>query len=151
MPNNLTVQQVVAKWSANGASSADAVRAGVNGVTESPMDKAAAAKDRWLAGIQKAAQSGKWENRLRAVTLAQWKEAMVQKGIPNMTTAYNSDLVKRKFSTFMTTWLPFARDIGKQARAMPRGTIQQSIARATFVIQKFYDWGQQRAGAGGGQ
>ena len=147
MAKNITVQDAVQKWADRGAASGDTVRKGVNAVTESPMEKAAQAKDRWLQGVQRAAANGKYENNLRAVSLNDWKNAMLTKGIANMQTGYNSPIGKQKFQRFMTAFLPFAKQVSDAVKAMPRGTLQQSIDRATYVIREFYNWGQQIAPA----
>lgn len=144
MPTQLNAQQVVQRWADRGSASGDTVRAGVNAVTESPMEKAAAAKDRWLQGVQRAAQNGKYENNLRAVSLQDWKTAMLNKGIPNMQNGYAQG--KAKFQRFMNAFLPFARQVSDEVKQMPKGTIQQSIDRARHVIQRFHEWGQTNGG-----
>lgn len=138
MAKRLTVAQVVQRWQDRGAASGDTVKAGVNAVTESPMEKAAARKDAWLAGVQRAAQSGKYENNLRAVSLQDWKNAMLNKGIPNMQNGYTNG--KAKFQRFMSEWLPYAQQISQAVKAMPKGTLQQGIDRATAAIKMAADF-----------
>jgi hypothetical protein len=133
MAKRLTVAQVVQRWADRGAASGDTVRNGVNAVTESPMEKAAARKDAWLAGVQRAAQSGKYENNLRAVSLQDWKQSMLNKGIANMQNGYTNG--KAKFTRFMNEWMPYAQQISDQIKQMPKGTLQQGIDRATAAIR----------------
>lgn len=142
MPRNLTVAQVVQRWADRGSQSGDAVRAGVNGVQESPMEKAANAQDRWVQGCQRAAQSGKFAANLRAVSLTDWKNAMIQKGIPNMQNGYANG--RRKFERFMNEFLPYARQVSAEIRAMPRGTLQQSIDRSRRTIELMAEFRNRR-------
>lgn len=143
MAKSLTVAQVVEKWAKNGAGSGEAVKAGVNAVQESPMEKAAAAQDRWVAGVQRAAQSGKYAANLRAVSLSDWKNMMINKGIPNMQNGYAQG--KAKFQRFMNEFLPYARDVSQQIKQMPRGTLQQSIDRARKTIELMAEFKNRRA------
>jgi hypothetical protein len=145
MASNLTPQQIVQRWADRGSTSQDTVRAGVNAVTESPTEKAAARSDYWLRRLNEPGTRRKYEDNLRAVSLSMWKQAMIVKGIPNMQTGYANG--REKFQRFMNAFLPFARQVGDEVRAMPRGNIQQSIDRARHVIMRFHEWGQ----TGGGQ
>ena len=133
MAKALTAQQVAERWSQRGSNSGETVRAGVASVQENPAEKAAAAKDRWLAGVQRAAQNGKYEAKLRQVTLADWKNAMINKGIPNMQNGYT--VAKAKFARFMEQWLPYVRQGAAQIRMMPKNNLDQSIARAVAMIR----------------
>jgi len=114
---------------------------GVNAVTESPMEKAALKADAYLAGVQRAVQSGKYAANLRKVTLSDWKQAMLKKGIQNMQNGYMNS--KAKFTRFMTDFLPFARSVSDQIKAMPKGTIQQGKDRMMKVIDLMAGWGAQ--------
>lgn len=146
MAKSITADEVVRKWQERGANSAATVRAGVQAVTESPMEKAAARKDAYLAGVQRAVASGKYEARLRAVSLQSWKDAMLGKGIQNMQTGYADAGNSRKFLAFMREFLPYVRQGAATVRAMPKGTLQQSIDRAAAMIR--HNAAFRRAGGG---
>ena len=150
MAKALTTQQVVDRWAARGAASGDTVTRGVNAVTDSPTEKAAQAKQRWIDGVNRAAQSGRYEQGLRRVTLQEWRDAMIKKGVPNMVNGYTNG--KAKFQRFMETFLPYVREGAARVRAMPKGTIDQSIARAAEMIRhnaRFRSAGVMAGGAGG--
>lgn len=133
MAKRISVAEAVQRWSERGAASGDRVTAGVNAVTESPMEKAAARKDAWMEGVRRAFNSGKYENNLRAVSLNDWKQAMLKKGVPNMQNGYQQG--KAKFQRFMTEWLPYAQQISENVKVMPKGTLQQGIDRAVAAIR----------------
>lgn len=57
------------------------IQKGIERVTESPTKKAALKKDKYLAGIQEAVASGKYERGLNSVSLEEWKSKTIQKGL----------------------------------------------------------------------
>ena len=133
MAKAMTADEVMRKWAEAGANSAAAVRAGVNAVTESPTAKAAQRVDAWVAGVQRA--KDRYVNRLNAVTLNDWKQSMLGKGITNMGTGYADPLNQRKFLNFMRSFLPYVREGAARVKQMPKGTLQQAIDRAAAMIR----------------
>src|ERR1041384_2217988 len=95
MAKSITADQVMQKWAAHGAASENTVRAGVQAVQESPTAKAAARVDAWIAGVQRSRD--KFVQNLQAVSLQDWKNAMLGKGINNMTAGYNDRQNQQKF------------------------------------------------------
>lgn len=133
MAKALSAEAVVRLWSERGQGATETVRAGVNAVTESPMAKAAAQVEVWAANVQRAKQ--KFVDKLTAVTLQQWKAAMLGKGLTNMSNGYVDPTSVNKFANFMRAWLPYVRQGAAQIRAMPKGTLQQGIDRAVAQIR----------------
>lgn len=128
----LSPQQVAEKWRSNTSNAQQAFKDGVNGVTISPMEKAAAAQDRFLSGIQQAVSSGRWAAGLRSRTLEQWKASMTGKGAARIAGGV-ADAVP-KMVAFMTTWLPLQQQLRDRVAAMPKGSVADSINRAAFAI-----------------
>lgn len=120
---------------ANGMSNATAkITAGVNAVSVAPTQLAAQAANRMLAGIQAAVSSGKWQARLQAVTLQDWQQAMLNKGVPRV--ASGAQAAKPKFQTFLQQFLPYLQTGVQQMNAQqPRGDLEANIARATFMMR----------------
>lgn len=127
-----TPAQAATNW-ANGMSGASAkMTAGINAVTSSPMDAAANASDRYLMGIQKAVSSGKWQAGLRKVSTQDWKDAMINKGVPRV--ASGAQAAKPKMQNFMTNFLPFlANGVNQMNSSNPRGDLEANIARSAFM------------------
>lgn len=142
MPSNLTSQQIVQKWADRGAASGETVKAGVNAVTTAPGQLAAQQKALWLQRVTAAAD--KWANNVAAVSLNEWKTAMLNKGIPNMQNGYANG--RAKFQRFMNAFLPYARQVSADIKAMPKGTIQQSKDRSNRAIDMFHNWKLQGGG-----
>lgn len=133
MAKAITAQQVMAKWAAAGANSENTVRAGVQAVNESPTAKAAARVDAWVAGVQRSRD--KFVNNLQAVSLQDWKNAMLGKGLQNMVNGYNDRFNQQKFLNFMNQFLPYVREGAQRVRMMPKNNLQDSINRAAEMIR----------------
>lgn len=109
------------------------MQAGVNRVTDNPMEKAAAKADKMKANLVKAIDDGKWQRGLRKVSLDDWKKGMIEKGIPRI--AQGIDGAAAKVEDFASQLLPHI-DKGKAAIAnMPDVTLEQNIARMTNFVR----------------
>lgn len=124
---------VATRWANGMSGSADKIKQGVQGVTESPTAKAAQSLDRMLAGIQRAIQSGKMAAKLNAVTLAAWQQAMIDKGV--LRVASGATAAKPKFQAFMQEFLPYLEQGRQQLASMPRGDLETNINRATTMMR----------------
>jgi len=133
MAKNLTADEIVRMWAERGAASAAAVKAGVQAVNEAPGEKAAAQADLWVQNVAKAKE--KFIQNSRAVSLQEWKTAMLNKGITNMQNGYNDRQNQAKFLAFMREFLPHVRAGAEMVRRMPKGNLQQAIARAEAMIR----------------
>lgn len=120
-------QQVAQKWTQNLSASTQSIQAGVQGVTVSPTQLAAANPEGYLAGIQRAVSSGKWQNKLQAVSLQQWQQAMVTKGIPRIQTGAQAG--QPKMLAFMQNFLPYVQQAKQQLASTPRGSLAQNQQR----------------------
>ena len=109
------------------------MRKGVEAVTEAPTLKAAAKKDKMLAGITDAIASGKWERGLKRVTLEEWKSKMVDKGLGRV--AAGIDAAKDKVIAFAGELLPYQDTLVRDIEKMPDVSLEDSINRMTFFIR----------------
>jgi hypothetical protein len=126
--------QAAQAW-VNGMQAAGAkITAGVNAVTVSPTSAAADASDRMLMGITRAVQSGKWQNSLRAVSLQDWKSAMLEKGVNRI--GGGAAAAKGKMQAFLGQFLPYLAAGVQQMNAQhPRGDLEANIARMGFLAR----------------
>lgn len=124
---------VANKWKQRLVASVPQIKAGVMAVTKSPMAAAAQQKAAYVAGVQRAADSGKWEAGLASVTLQQWQDATANKGAARIATG--AEQATPKMTTFLQQLLPFTAQVKATVAAMPKGTVEDSIARATAAIR----------------
>ena len=124
-----TPASAAAKWSSRLQGSTSEIRAGVEAVTESPMDKAADAVDKYAEGVRRAVEIGKFVNRLRATPLSVWKSNTLEKGINRI--AAGAQAAEGKMESFFTQLLPFQEGLSRTVDAMPDVTLEDSIQRMT--------------------
>lgn len=124
---------VAQKWARNLSGSTDSIKAGVQAVTTNPAEKAIAAKDRYVQGVQRAAADGKYERGLRKVTLQSWQEAMLGKGLQRI--AGGASAGQSKMAAFLEKWLPYQEQLRQKLQSMPRGDLQQNISRMIAAVE----------------
>lgn len=128
-----SAQQIAEKWSRNLGASTQAIREGVQSVTVNPMARAAERVDAYVAGIQRAVADGKYQDGLRRVSLEQWKDAMLEKGLSRVGTGASQAMPK--FADFMSEFIPHLQAGVRALETMPRGDLSQNVARAVAMMQ----------------
>lgn len=128
---NQTPQQIAAKWSSRLSAATQQIQDGVNAVTTAPGATAAARADLWLARV--TASKDKWRTKVGAVTLDQWKTAMLTVGVPRVSQGAQAN--QPKMEQFMTKFIPYLKQGVAQIQTMPKLTLQDSINRAAAMIQ----------------
>ena len=133
-----TPQAAAEKWANRLKGATGEVRAGVESVTESPMDKAADAADKWINRVQEAHSSGKFAARLRATPLAKWKQNTLEKGIGRI--AAGVDNARGDVQSFYDQLFPFQDSLKATVESMPDVTLEDSIARMTTWVRGMADF-----------
>ena len=134
--------QVTDKWANNLGASSPSVTAGVNAVQTAPGAQAAARQALMKAKVNAAIDSGKWAARVSSVSLGDWKQKMLTKGVQRI--ASGAQDAKPKMQAFMTEFLPVAAQVSAQVDGMPKNSIEDSVARAGAAIRAFAQWGASR-------
>lgn len=141
----VTAAQFADKWGRRlNAASAD-IKTGVNAVQVAPGEAAAAAQDRMLTNLMAAVNSGFWAKQVSGVSLNDWKDAMINKGIGRIAAGV-TQAQKTKIGTF-TRLLSAVDSAAAEANAIPKGDINQSIARAAAFMTAMHG---AKAGIRGG-
>lgn len=124
-----TADQAAAAWAQRLAGSTDRIKQGVQSVTTAPGMAAARQKAVYAANVQAA--TDKWAARVGAVSLAEWQQATVDKGVNRI--AAGAQAAQPKMQAFMSQLLPH---IASQVASLPpRGNLEQNIGRATQFIR----------------
>lgn len=129
----VTPQQGAEKWSRRLSGSTQDIQAGVQKVTESPGVAAARQEQLYLQRVTEAVQSGKWAQALNSVTTQQWQQAMLTKGVPRI--AAGAAAAQGKMQQFLQDFLPYEDQGAAQVRQMPKGGVENGIARAAAMIR----------------
>lgn len=128
-----TPQQAAAKWQSRLKGAQTEIRQGVEAVTDSPTEKAAAKADKWLNGVQEAHASGKFVDRLRGVTLQDWKDKTINVGLGRI--AAGVDAAVGDVQDFYQELFSFEANLQSQIESMPDTNLQDSINRATAWME----------------
>lgn len=131
------------KWKRRISAATQDVRTGVERVTVAPTEKAAAKKDKMLSRLTDAMTNGKWEAGLRRVSLQDWKDAMLNKGLGRI--AQGAEAATNKVEAFAGELLPHIDAGRRQLEGMPDITIEDSINRVGTFIRHMHTF--RRAGA----
>ena len=119
------------RWAQGLAGAGSKVREGVSAVQQAPGARAAAAVDRYLQGVQQSAD--KFRSNVAAVSLGDWQDAMINRGIPNMGTAAQQK--QSKYQSAIADLLPHIAEVSRRVQSMPKGTLQDSINRQIAFTQ----------------
>lgn len=126
-------QQSIEKWKKNAAAAGDAMKAGINGVTESPTAKAADMADKYARRVQESVDSGKYQQACRSVNLSEWKEAAAGKGVVNMQNGVRA--LSARAQRNMADQMQYAQMVADQIAAMPNETIEDAKARMLKAME----------------
>lgn len=119
--------QAKAKYQSAVQGSASAYQDGVNSVSVAPSQKAIAQKQKMVTNWNNAINSGKWEQKLGAVSLSDWKSATTGQGAVNYTASAQKGA--NKWGQWANTAFPIIQSIQDEIEAMPSTTMQDNIQR----------------------
>lgn len=133
MAKNLTPQQVAEKHGRRTKAAIQDMAEGVRNVTEAPAIKAVAKQDKLINNWNESITSGRWAQRMKTVTLDDWKKAMLEKGLNRVSAGI--DASQGKMEAFYAELLPYQNDLSRKIANMPDLTLEDSIQRATTFIR----------------
>lgn len=132
------------KWARNLLNAKDSIKAGIQGVTVAPTEKAAAAEQLYAKGCREAAESGRFAKGCRRVSLSDWQNAALKKGLPNLDQGVK--LGESKVNTFMSQFLPFIQQKSEQIQQMPKGTRADAMERIRANMEAMDQFKLSRGG-----
>lgn len=121
-----TPERAAAKWSRNLAASTEDYKAGILGVAENPMAKAAQNVETYLARIRESAE--KWQRKLLSANFDEWKRNTAKIGAENLATRANQAVPK--YLRAAQQLFPLIERARAEVKRMPNQTRQQRIARS---------------------
>lgn len=130
---NKTPAQATQKWLDKMTQASQAYKDGIQSVQEHPGDAAIAQQSRMLQNLTQAVTSGKWAAGLKKQTLEQWKQSAAQKGAERLATG--AEKAKQKMMNHMTAVAPTLEAIKAKVRSMPKGGLENGMARARAAAE----------------
>lgn len=118
---------VAKKWQTNLSAATTSMTQGAQAVTEAPGIKAAAAVDRYQAGVQQAVADGTYAARVSAVSLPAWQQAFIKKGVPRVAQGAAESLPKME--SFVAFAAPTWERTRSETAAMAQGGGEAARAR----------------------
>lgn len=110
-------------WAQRLAGSTTKIQAGIQAVTVPPGQAAAANKAGYVQGV--AAAADKWGRNVGAVSLSDWQQATIEKGLPRIGTGATA--AQPKMAAVMSKMIPY---INSGLTNLPkRGGLDANIAR----------------------
>ncbi len=128
----LTPEEDAAKQARNLKNSLQDVRDGITRVTIAPGVAAVAQQDKMRSKVLESIDSGLWASKTRATTLQEWQDAALNKGVDRISAGI--DAAHDKQVAMAGRLLPIVDAAAQKARAMPKNTLQDSIARMTSFV-----------------
>jgi len=138
----VTPQEWLDKWGRRLNAAAPDMAAGIDRVKTAPGQSAADAQELMLARITEAIQSGRWAKAVSAVTLSDWQDAMKTKAIPRI--AAGVAVAQKRKTAEIAALLDAVDQAAAEAHKLPKGTIEQSIARASAYMRKMSELAPKR-------
>lgn len=133
MAVRLTPEELAVKWAKRLKTSVEDIRAGVERVTEAPGLKAAEKADKWQARISELSTKEKWARRVAAVSLDDWKIAIIQKGLPRISAGV--DAAQPKMVNFAVQLIAHQNAGLRVLEDMPDLTLEDNILRMTSWVR----------------
>ena len=132
--SKLTPQQAREKHARNLKASTQQIQEQVMKVTTAPGVQAAKKADKMLTNLTLAVNSGRWGRRVSSVSLNDWQDAMVKKGIPRI--SQGIDASAAKVEGFFSEFFPHLDKVQAEIANMPDLTLDDNINRVIHVIRR---------------
>lgn len=123
-------QAAAAAWVAGMQQAGPKITAGINAVTTAPGQAAARQKAVYVQNVANSAD--KWAQRVANVTLQDWQNAAISKGVGRV--ASGATAAEPKMVNFLTQFLPYVE--AARNALPPRGNLEQNIARSVAMMRK---------------
>lgn len=130
----LTADQIVKKHADRLKQSTNEIATQVKAVQTAPGVKAAAKADKMRTNINLAIDSGRWGRRVSSVSLQDWQNAMITKGIPRI--SQGIDAAAPKVRAFFDEFLPHLDKVQAEIKNMPDLTLEDGINRMVHVVRR---------------
>lgn len=145
MPVRTTPQDATGKWQTRLSGASAQITAGVQRVTSSPGQAAAAKSAKWVAAMTDPAVQAKWKNNVAAVSLQEWQDMMINVGIPRI--AQGAQSKQGKYLAFAEQFFPFLARNVQQVESMDDTSFASRVQRAVQMMTLNHQFKRTGSGA----
>lgn len=130
----VTAQEYATKWGTRLKAAGEDIRRGISKVAVAPTELAARQAPLMIQKVTEAVNNGTWQAQLRKVTLQDWQNAALNKGVQRISAGVDQAQTSQ---TAMAEQLLAAVDASvAEVNKTPRGDLETNIGRAaTFARQ----------------
>lgn len=140
----VTPQEYAEKWARRLRGATEDIRRGIEKVTVAPGELAAQQQEAMLTNFVEAVNSGLWASRVQSVSLQDWKDAAINKGINRI--GAGVEAAQPKMARIAAELLPAVDAAAAVAHAMPKVTLEDSIARMVAFTRAMHENAPRRRG-----
>lgn len=133
MPN-VDPSTAAKRWSSGLAGAGTKITEGIRAVTTAPGQAAARQKQAWVQNT--TASVDKWAANTAAVSLGDWQDAAISKGVPRI--ASGATAAEGKMAAFLTQLFPHIDSV--KASLPARGGFDQNVQRMVAFSQGMHQF-----------
>lgn len=137
----ISPQEALRRWKANTEAAGESYKQGVQAVTDNPMALAAAAKDKWEAGVRRAAEEGRFEAGLSRRPASYWKERTMGAGARRFVEGVKDGAPA--MGSHLANWLPHMATVKGEVDAMPSTTEHERDQRMLHQVRRAREFRQR--------
>lgn len=131
MPIRVSPEAAKQKWVNRLSAATTEIQEGVARVSQSPGAAAVAKRDKWRANV--AASEDKWARNTSRVSAEEWKQSMVNVGIPRI--AQGAQQKQGKYERFAQEFFPHLERGIAQIERMPDTTFEERVQRSVAMMR----------------
>lgn len=129
----VSAQEYAEKWGRRLKGSTEDIRRGIARVSQAPGERAARAQDLMKTKLNASIDDGTWAAQVSAVSLQDWQQAASKKGVDRI--AQGVDAAAPGQAQMAERLLAAVDNAAAKANALPKGTLEDSISRASTFIR----------------
>lgn len=138
----VNAQEFADKWRRRISGATEDMRRGIERTTQAPGESAANAQEAMLNNLTESVTSGRWARRVRGVSLQEWKDAAINKGVGRV--SQGAQAAEAKMARIAQELLPAVDAAAEAARQIPKVTIEDSIQRAAVFMRQMREFKERR-------
>lgn len=140
----LNAQEYADKWGRRTKAATEDMRRGVLNTTQAPGAAAAKQVALMKQNLVRSLEDGTWERAVSAVSLQEWQDKMIEKGVPRIAAGIDSAMTKQV--AMAEQLLADVDSVVNEVNKTPRGDLETNINRMNTFARGMAAKAQARKG-----